>query len=426
MPPADSTISAHNGAGSEPDATLTTSAPGGDARGREHTCSMQSRMVDLITQHPGVAQAAIVQACDGGEVRPVAYFTPHPQHAAAVARLLEYRSRGLLAKQKQTTLPDGTIIVHHNKGETDFVYTEIFDDNCYLKHGITVREGDCVFDVGANIGLFSLYLSGLPCAVNVFAFEPLPPTHLRLETNRAICGMQNVRTFSVGLSSKASVETFTYYARNSIMSGRYADTGEDSDVVRRFLLRQREAAGMTDKPSDMLLNDIVKNSLAAEHFDCELRTLSEVMAEHRIERIDLLKIDVEKSELDVLKGIREDDWPKIMQLVVEVYDGAGQLAVVDRLLRGHGFQVVVEQDANLRDTHVHMVYATRTHCGRGCDDRASRPSSDVAPWRNNPVLLAEDVRRQVLAQVPEGTELPRFEVVHALPDCGSRVVRQPV
>jgi hypothetical protein len=95
------------------------------------------------------------------------------------------------------------------------------------------------------------------------------------------------------------------------MSGRYADAGEDSNVVRRFLLRQREAAGMTDRRSDALLNDIVKNSLAAEHFDCELRTLSDVIAEHRIERIDLLKVDVEKSELDVLEGIRAEDWPKI-------------------------------------------------------------------------------------------------------------------
>jgi hypothetical protein len=34
-----------------------------------------------------------------------------------------------------------------------------------------------------------------------------------------------------------------------------------------------------------------------------------------VERIDLLKVDVEKTGLDVLDGIEEGDWPRIRQLV---------------------------------------------------------------------------------------------------------------
>jgi FkbM family methyltransferase len=415
MPPSNSTILAQGGAGTELGRGVTTNAPA-----CKHARSGYGRLVDLITQHPGVAQAAIIRPCsDGGDPRLVVYVTPHPQHAAAVTRFLEYRHKGLLANQKQTTLPNGTIIVHHNKGETEFVYSEIFKDNCYLKYGITVREGDCVFDVGANIGLFSLYLTGLSPAVNLFAFEPLPPTHLRLGINRAICGMQNVQTFSYGLSNKAGFATFAHYARNSIMSGRYANAAEDGRVVKHYLTRQREAAGITDKPADALLDDIVQHSLTAQYFDCELRTLSDVIDEHAINRINLLKIDVEKSELDVLRGIREEHWPKIGQVVMEVYDGDDQLALVYRLLRRHGFQMVVEQDANLRGTKVYMVYAVRTATDGNRDGRALRLQNGIPPWRNNPDLLADDVRLHVLAQLPEGTELPRFEVVHAIPACGN-------
>ena len=40
----------------------------------------------------------------------------------------------------------------------------------------------------------------------------------------------------------------------------------------------------------------------------QLTTLSDVLREENVTRIDLLKIDVEKSEMDVLLGIDEQDW----------------------------------------------------------------------------------------------------------------------
>ena len=39
---------------------------------------------------------------------------------------------------------------------------------------------------------------------------------------------------------------------------------------------------------------------------------------HSVSRIDLLKINVEKSELDVLRGLAPRDWPRIRQMVIEV------------------------------------------------------------------------------------------------------------
>ena len=48
------------------------------------------------------------------------------------------------------------MIVHLNKNETDFLYREIFEQQSYFQNGITLNEGDCIFDVGANIDLFTL------------------------------------------------------------------------------------------------------------------------------------------------------------------------------------------------------------------------------------------------------------------------------
>lgn len=57
----------------------------------------------------------------------------------------------------------------------------------YLRHGIVVRDGDVVLDVGANVGLFALYLDQVvmeePDGVTVVAAEPAPRTFEALKYN---------------------------------------------------------------------------------------------------------------------------------------------------------------------------------------------------------------------------------------------------
>ena len=80
-----------------------------------------------------------------------------------------------------------------------------------------------------------------------------------------------------------------------------------------------------------------------------------------LEQVDLLKVDVERAELAVLRGISDSDWPKIRQIVLEVHDIDGRLAEVKRLLTEHaGFHVTaVEQDRNLRGSTLFNIYAVR-------------------------------------------------------------------
>ena len=92
---------------------------------------------------------------------------------------------------------------------------------------------------------------------------------------------------------------------------------------------------------------------------CELRTLSDTLRDESIKRVDLLKIDVEKAELEVLAGIEEGDWPTIKQVVAELHlDPAGRQQTVD-VLTGRGFEVTVEQDPTMAGTPIHMLYAVR-------------------------------------------------------------------
>ncbi|MFG2320249.1 class I SAM-dependent methyltransferase [Streptomyces tendae] len=88
-----------------------------------------------------------------------------------------------------------------------------------------------------------------------------------------------------------------------------------------------------------------------------------------------MKIDAEGAEHLVLKGIRPQHWPRIRQFAVEVYDIDGRLAQVEALLKGHGFDVVREQDSSLlHDTVLNDLYARRE------DDRAAAgPAAAPAP-----------------------------------------------
>jgi len=90
-----------------------------------------------------------------------------------------------------------------------------------------------------------------------------------------------------------------------------------------------------------------------------MKTMSAFMKEESIDRVDLLKIDVERAEADVLRGISEEDWPRIRQVVAEVHDIEGRLADLSGQLRTRGFRVCVDREEMMRPTDVNMVYAVR-------------------------------------------------------------------
>lgn len=97
---------------------------------------------------------------------------------------------------------------------------------------------------------------------------------------------------------------------------------------------------------------------------CEVRTLSHVIREERVERVDLLKVDVEGAELDVLDGIEPEHWPMMRQIAVEISPtNKPLLAPLMERLKHHGFRHIKAD--NLSGTPVMddplpcIVYATR-------------------------------------------------------------------
>ena len=311
----------------------------------DHQVKLRGYRIELgeiearLAEHHAVREAVVSVRPDGnGNQSLVAYVVANKNGALPTDEVL-YR------------LPNDLEVAHLNRSETDVIYKEIFEDHTYLKHGITLPDGACVFDVGANIGLFTMFVHQQCRGARVFAFEPSPATFDKLKTNATLYGL-DVELFDCGLSNEAKQLPFTFYPQMSSMSGVYADARMDEALSRAAVVGQHESLALH---ADQLLD----GRFAGETLQAKFRTLSDVMREHKVERIDLLKIDVEKSELDVLDGLAPDEWSRIDQIVVEVHDLDGRLTDICALLERNGFEFVVEQDDWLRETDLYNVYARR-------------------------------------------------------------------
>ncbi|WP_414590084.1 amino acid adenylation domain-containing protein, partial [Scytonema sp. PCC 10023] len=374
----------------------------------------------VLNQYPAVQEAIVVaREYAVGDTRLVAYLIPDQNHAFTVRQLLCLKREGLLADRLQYELPNGMPIIHQNKGETDFVYREIFEDNTYLRNGITFNEGDCIFDVGANIGLFTLFVGQVCKNAVIYAFEPIPPVFEILRINSALYGL-NVKLFEYGLSSEVGTDVFTYYPYVSIISGRFAEAVEEQEIVKSFMLNQQQIkankTALPTKELNEMLNEFLKERLSSERFTCQLKTLSSVLHEHGIERIDLLKIDVEKSELDVLGGIEEDDWQKIKQIVVEVHDINNQLERVKMLLESHGYNLTVEQDIRLKDTNLYNIYAVQLPKEQKLQiESDSQLVSEFQTIWSNPRQLIAGAQGFLQDKLPEYMVPSAFVILETLP-----------
>src|SRR5205814_993910 len=107
-------------------------------------------------------------------------------------------------------LPDGSPVAHLNKNETDYIYNEIFVLQAYLRHGITINDGDVIVDAGANIGLFTVFASRIAANLKVLAFEPNPATFACLSANARAYGAE-VTCFPFGLSREDTSADLTFF-----------------------------------------------------------------------------------------------------------------------------------------------------------------------------------------------------------------------
>ena len=349
----------------------------------------------LLT-HPGIRDAVVIArdiTADSKQL--VAYVVPRVSPTQGTAQTY--------------TLPNGREIFHLNRGETEFLYREIFESALQLRHGISLPRDAVVFDVGANIGLFALYIAEKFPESTTFALEPLPPIVDVLRMNSELCGSGAVKVIPAAAADVNGTADFVYYPANTIMSKMrsVATDAEDRDVVQKFIGTAVEAgrdnAGLTQDH----MGQMISHRMKQEIYKCQQRRLSDVFADEGIDHIDLLKIDAERSEWSVLLGMNDDDWPKIDQVVVEVHDHdsrtgqTGKARQIAAFLEGHGYSVALAEDEVLKGVGLFHLYAVRP-----LDQKVPRAVCGLAKSPHEPLsLTSSNTLRRFL-----GDALPDYMV----------------
>jgi FkbM family methyltransferase len=266
---------------------------------------------------------------------------------------------------KYLTLPNRCRIAIIDQFTALDIYQEIFTDNLYLRKGLKVNPKDVVIDIGGHIGLFSLFILEQAPQIRLITIEPIPQIFIVLQENieKYQPAKSSVTMLNIGLADKEGKSEFNFYPRLSSNSSAIP-IDFDRQTQSYLALTDMSAARILPlKLKTWIIHKILRWIYASQKVECEQKTLSQIIEELQLERIDLIKLDAENAEWGVIAGIGESDWPKIQQMVIEVHTHIpkGQTLVDDltSLLTHRGFFVTVDLNARFSDIGVHMLYAKR-------------------------------------------------------------------
>jgi len=140
-----------------------------------------------------------------------------------------------------------------------------------------VKPGDTTFDIGANVGIYSVLLSQLCGSIGrVWAFEPVPDTYWRLRENLALNRCGNVIAVQSAVCEKDGT------AQINLFDAHFSEWNS----LGMPSMFDRDGSRISPRQS----------------IDVPACTLDQFCASEKIERVNFLKVDVEGFELSVFRG----------------------------------------------------------------------------------------------------------------------------
>ena len=218
-----------------------------------------------------------------------------------------------------------------NEVEARATLHEIFVEKLYFQGGVSISPGDIVLDVGANIGIFTLFAAKQ--GAQVYAFEPVPPTFEVLQHNIRLHRLDSVaHTRNIGISDRLEEKLMFHYPACSVCDSWTAQDGLFEFMSENWenTLSLLEVADPDHYKTISSLNSKTLQQGAVREFmgrlsaspvqiKCDFDTLSGVIARENIQSIGLLKLDAELADWEILNGLKAEDWPRIRQVAMEVH-----------------------------------------------------------------------------------------------------------
>ena len=171
-----------------------------------------------------------------------------------------------------------------------------------------LRPGDCYVDVGAHVGYHSLVAARLVGeGGRIFAIDPQPYNCAKILTNAELNGFANIVVVAAAVAEADGFKSLKNQTRQ--------------DKARLTLA----GPGVNDGALTFVVPKI---------------TLSWLFETYGLQRVNLLKIDVEGFELEVLQGAR-DAIETVDNIVLEVLpdERIDKSRTIEQMLRARGFDI---------------------------------------------------------------------------------------
>ncbi len=193
----------------------------------------------------------------------------------------------MLAKFYIGYINSGTVIKRIDGVNYELDLEEAIDNAMYYKGSrepdtsqalkVLCKPGYTVIDIGANVGSHSLPIANfVGLEGKVYAFEPVPWAVNKFKRNLELNNINNITLETIALSDMNEKEVEMNF-RASFKLGSKSGVGEDGKIND----------GWWDE---------------CEHVKVRMETLDSYVSNHKIDRIDLIKLDVDGFEGKVIRG----------------------------------------------------------------------------------------------------------------------------
>jgi len=156
-------------------------------------------------------------------------------------------------------------------------YKEFFVDGIY--NSLNLDNLNVVIDICANVGLFTKYML-CKNAKKVFCYEPNKSAFASLSKN---------------------------YKNNNSVSLNNLAVSTNNDKLRLYL-----------DPNNTLVSSAKRNT--SNFYDVDSITLKQIFIQNNIDKVDLIKIDIEGMEYELVENMDDDIFNKVDSFIIEYHD----------------------------------------------------------------------------------------------------------
>jgi FkbM family methyltransferase len=190
------------------------------------------------------------------------------------------------------------------------ILQEVCIDDCYGVADLSLAPGDTIIDIGANVGVFTLWVATRNPEVQVIALEPSPRMCAYLRENITRSGARNVTAVQSACGG-ATREAVLFQRGVEAANSLYA---QDNYGSRFYPLARTE-----------------------------MLTLDDLFQRFDVRRCKLLKMDCEGAEYEILLNASEATLRRIERISMEYHVGlnAHTPQELARFLMSNGFDVQV-------------------------------------------------------------------------------------